>query len=197
MYVIKFGGTSVASAKNISLVRDIVEQKAQQDNLIVVVSALSGITNKLVKLGEQAVRNNPDNPALLAAIEQAHVDACNALIDEDHRSLVMGYISQEIQRLKEIVQGVGLVGELTPKMQDKIVSTGERLSSFIISTYFNQQFPTELLDPAEFIITDDNHGSANVNYPTTMEAIGDKPSAITGVAVCPGFVAQSVSQFPD
>jgi aspartokinase/homoserine dehydrogenase 1 len=193
MYVIKFGGTSVASAKNISLVRDIVERKAQQDNLIVVVSAFSGLTNKLVKLGEQAVLNNPDNPALLAAIEQAHVDACNTLIDKDNHSLVMGYISQEIQRLKEIVQGVGLVGELTPKMQDKIVSTGERLSSFIISTYFNQLFPTELLDPAQFIITDDNHGGANVNYPKTMAAIGDKPSAIAGVAVCPGFVAQSVS----
>ena len=193
MHVIKFGGTSVASAKNIGLVRDIVEKKASTENIVVVVSALGGVTNKLVKLGELALEGKEDTSSLLKEIEQAHFDVCDSLLNDDTVEEAKAMVIKHIKRLSEIVQGVKLIGELSAKVNDKIVSTGERLSSFIISEYFKQAFTAQLVDPSNFIITDDIHGNANVDYAVTLSSINEQLSGLNGVAVCPGFVARSAS----
>ena len=193
MHVIKFGGTSVASAKNIGLVRDIVEKKAATENIVVVVSALGGVTNKLVKLGELALEGKEDTSSLLKEIEQAHFDVCDSLLNDDTVEEAKAMVIKHIKRLSEIVQGVKLIGELSAKVNDKIVSTGERLSSFIISEYFKQAFTAQLVDPSNFIITDDIHGNANVDYAVTLSSINEQLSGLNGVAVCPGFVARSAS----
>ena len=193
MYVVKFGGTSVASSKNIKLVRDIVKQKPANEAIIVVVSALGGITNKLIQLSNNAVSNQTEFGNLIDEVEAAHLQVCQDLIDENGLPELVAAVTARIKKLREVVQGVSLVGELSAKVQDKIVSTGERLSSLIIARYFNQEFDTVLLDPSEFIFTDDKHGNANVNYPTTMKAIAKVVTSVKNVAVCPGFVAQSLS----
>jgi len=193
MYVVKFGGTSVASSKNIKLVRDIVKKKPAGEVIIVVVSALGGITNKLIQLSNLAIRNQDGFAALIDEVEAAHLQVCRELIDEKGQPEIEAAVKTRIQKLTELVQGVSLVGELSPKVQDKIVSTGERLSSFIIARYFDQELETQLLDPAEFIFTDDSHGNANVNYPATMKAISAVATSVQNAAVCPGFVAQSLS----
>jgi aspartokinase/homoserine dehydrogenase 1 len=193
MYVIKFGGTSVASAKNIKLVREIVREKSLDKSIVVVVSALGGITNKLLELGDQAVRNQADYIQLIDEIELVHHQVSQELVHEPVLAKINVEINTRLKKLRDVVQGVSLVGELSPKVQDKIVSTGERLSSMIIARYFAQEFPTQLLDPANFIFTDETHGNANVNYQQTMNAIKEQITTLKGVAVCPGFVAQSTS----
>ena len=193
MHVVKFGGTSVASAKNISLVKDIVQKKAVDQNIVVVVSALSGVTNKLVRLGELALEGSEETSTLLKEIEAAHFEVCDALIDPDKVEEVKAMVIKHIKRLSEIIQGVKLIGELSAKVQDKILSTGERLSSYIIANYFDQEFTTTLVDPARFIVTDESFGSANVYYDQTFASIKKNLGGLQGVAVCPGFVAQSAT----
>ena len=131
MKVLKFGGTSVGSAENIQKVKEILMQ--QDDDVIVVVSALGGITDKILSAAKMAAIGTGYFQAELTEINTRHLEAIEKLFSAEKQALVKANTQVLLDELGRIVHGVSLIGELTPKTLDKIVGFGERLSSLIIS----------------------------------------------------------------
>ena len=193
MNILKFGGTSVANATNIALVKDIVKTSAQKSPLIVVTSALSGITNLLQQVAEMASQSNNAFQTVIDTIDKKHTELINDLFVKGNDTATVE-VNTLINKLKEICQGISYVGELTPRTNDQIVSFGERLSSSIISEYFKMELEeVRLLDSRNFIFTNNDFGNALVDFKKTNKEITAQLENMTGVAVCPGFIAISKS----
>lgn len=193
MQVLKFGGTSVASAKNIALVKSVIFEKSSSDQIIAVVSALGGITTQLVNCSAMAATGNAEYLKELAQVEQKHIKTVQELIPLKKQSKSMGKVKMLLNELEDICRGVFLIHELTAKTSDKILSFGERLSSTIIADYFNDMdHSTFLADPREFIVTDNNYGRAEVDFEKTNARISSYFKEIKEkLIVCPGFIAAS------
>src|SRR5450759_2503026 len=133
MKVLKFGGTSVGSAENIQKVKEIL--MGQDDDVIVVVSALSGITDMILSAAKMAAIGTGYFQAELTEINTRHFEVIENLFDGEKQTEVRENTQVLLEELERIVHGVSLIGELTPKTLDKIIGFGERLSSLIISEY--------------------------------------------------------------
>lgn len=193
MQVLKFGGTSVASAKNISLVKDVIQEKSSVAPSLAVVSALGGITTQLVNCTTLAAYGDSDYIKELTQIEQKHIKTIQELISLKNQSKTLGKVKILLNELEDICRGVFLIHELTPKTSDKILSFGERLSSTIIADYFNDLGqPSFLADPREFIVTDSNYGRAEVNFKLSNDKIRAYFKDVKEkLVICPGFIAAS------
>ncbi len=184
MKVIKFGGTSVGSAENVKKIDEIVRN--QQSDLIVVVSAVGGVTDMLLAAANAGAQGNEVNP-LLEGIWSRHEKIMTDLFDDKTLGEVKVKMKILFDELEKILQGVRLIGELTPKTLDKVMGFGERLSSQFISRYLD----AELIDSAALIRTDKNHGRANVDFNTTYELISKNCSGLKRLAVAPGFISSA------
>lgn len=183
MKVLKFGGTSVGSAANIKRVRDIVN--VQNDDIIVVVSALGGITDKILKAATIAASGTGNFHTTLAEIRDQH----NAVIKELFNGAddVRETVGVLLNELEQILTGITLVGELTAKTLDRIAGLGERISSHIVAQFIE----AERKDAADFILTDSNFGKATVDFEHTNAQIKATFSEFKGKAVVPGFIAKN------
>ena len=132
MNVLKFGGTSVGSTENIKKVIQILDNYSKEDSLICVVSAVGGITDKLLKAGELAQNKNESYLAEYKLIKQIHLDILSELIPNQNEAS-KEYLESKLHALKSLLDGIYLINELSPKTSDKLVSFGELLSSFIIA----------------------------------------------------------------
>ena len=195
MLVLKFGGTSVASAKNIALVKEVILEKQAEQPLIAVVSALGGITTQLVNCSTMAATGDAEYIKELALIEQKHIKTIQELIPLKKQAKTLSKVKILLNDLEDICRGVFLVHELTAKTSDKILSFGERLSSAIIADYFiDSGFDASLADPRDFIVTDSNYGRAEVDFETTNKKIKAYFDHVDNqLVVCPGFIAASRS----
>jgi bifunctional aspartokinase / homoserine dehydrogenase 1 len=192
MNVLKFGGTSVANAQNISLVKNIVQQNAYKKQYVIV-SALGGVTDLLLETAASAAHQDPQYKIPLNEIEKRHLDTVKSLIPTNDQAGILSQIKAALNTLETLLEGAFLIGEITPKLSDKIVSFGELLSSYIISAYFKSQGLDALhADARTLITTDQLHGKATVNYPLTNQKLeafnGDNKNAIV---VMGGFIASS------
>ena len=183
MKVLKFGGTSVGSAVNIKKVHEIVS--GQSTDVVVVVSALGGITDKIVNAAKMAALGSDFYLDELEAIRERHFDVVTELFETP--SGIMDEIGPLLQELEQVMMGVTLVNELTPKTMDRLLGMGERLSSLIISRYFGCQ----LQDASGFILTDSQFGKATVDFAKTNSQIKSCFEQFHGVAIVPGFVAKN------
>ena len=138
MNVLKFGGTSVANAQNISLVKNIVQQNAYKKQYVIV-SALGGITDLLLETAASAAHQDPQYKIPLNEIEKKHLDTVKSLIPTNDQVGILSQIKAALNTLETLLEGAFLIGEITPKLSDKIVSFGELLSSYIICAYFKSQ----------------------------------------------------------
>ena len=129
MKVLKFGGTSVGSAENIRRVKEIV--KGQDDDVIVVVSALGGITDKILNASRMAVLGTEYFNTEITGIRERHEVVIESLFDGEKKEEVKERVSQLLDELEKVIQGVSMIGELTPKTLDRISGFGERLSSLV------------------------------------------------------------------
>tara|TARA_B100000809_G_scaffold235954_1_gene254555 strand:+ start:1313 stop:3763 length:2451 start_codon:yes stop_codon:yes gene_type:complete len=191
MKVLKFGGTSVANAENISKVINILKEAAQKEKLVVVVSALGGTTDTLLEAGDLAQNGNSDYAVSFKTIETRHIEAVRALIPIDKQSGVLGGLKKILNELENTLEGISLLRELSVKTHDKIVCFGERLSSYIVFNALHTQVENVTLkDSREIIITNDDFTQALVDIETTNGNIAsffnDNNSKIV---VMPGFVA--------
>ena len=125
MQVLKFGGSSVASADAISKVLDIVAESIKKEPTIVVVSAMSGVTDQLLMLAHSASQGNEAYKTIVQNIEQKHLDAVRTLLPIQQQSATLSLVKQMINELEANCEGLYMLKELTPRMQDKIVSYGE------------------------------------------------------------------------
>lgn len=194
MKVLKFGGTSVANPENIHKVKSIVAQ-ADNDQIAVVVSAFGGITDLLLNTSRLASTQDLSYKEGLKEIENRHLSAVKSLIPVQSQSAVLSHVKSELNTLETLLEGSYLIGEITPKLSDKIVSYGELLSSFIISEFFKAEgLDASFKDSRELIKTDSNFGKANVDFQlTNTNCQAYFSSNAKRITVLPGFVASSKS----
>ncbi|MGO4906624.1 bifunctional aspartate kinase/homoserine dehydrogenase I [Flavobacterium sp. W20_MBD1_R3] len=194
MKVLKFGGTSVANAQNIKLVLDIVSDKAKEEKLIVVVSAFSKITDLLQLASQKAAAGDESFKDILSEIEKKHLDALKELIPVNEQSSLLSHIKRIVNHLETLLDGCYLLGELSPRTSDTILSFGELLSSYIIAEALKQNLKnSSYKDSRELIKTNNHFGKAVVNFDVSNELIVDFfASNENQVVVMPGFIAASL-----
>ena len=133
MKVLKFGGTSVGSVKASKPLLNILKQEDKhRQRPVVVLSAMSGVTNLLVAMAENAA-NGKDFTAQLAELESRHFDVVKTLLDMQNQNPAFTRLKINFNQLEELLQGVLTLRELTPKTRDLILSYGERCSTLMIS----------------------------------------------------------------
>ncbi|PYF70076.1 bifunctional aspartate kinase/homoserine dehydrogenase I [Pedobacter nutrimenti] len=173
MNILKFGGTSVGSVKSISALLDIVEQARKQENCIVVLSAMSGVTNLLLEAAEKA-QVAEDYGQQLKTIEEKHFEVVRALLPASAQNPVFTRLKIYFNELEDILQAVFNLRELSAQTKDLILSYGEKCSVFMVSHIAKQRFEDVLaVDGAELIKTDSNFGQAKVNTALTELLIND------------------------
>ena len=174
MRVLKFGGTSVANAENIKLVLDIVLNKAQEEKLVVVVSALSKVTDLLQSAASKAASNDESFKEIVAEIEKKHLEALKQLIPVSEQSGLLSHIKRIINHLETLLDGCFLLSELSPRTLDTILSFGELLSSYIIAEALKQKLKnSNYKDSRELIKTNNQFGKAVVNFQLSNQLITD------------------------
>ncbi|MCL6275401.1 bifunctional aspartate kinase/homoserine dehydrogenase I [Muricauda sp. 2012CJ35-5] len=194
MKVLKFGGTSVANPENINKVKSIVQGK-DDGKKVVVVSAFGGVTDVLLDTLRLASEQNLDYHKGLKELEQRHINAIKELLPVQKQSAVLSKVKSDLNVLETLLEGSYLIGEVTPKLSDKIVSYGELLSSFIISEFFIAEgMNATFTDSRQLIVTNENYGKATVDFDkTNSNCQSHFKMAQEQVFVLPGFVASSNS----
>ncbi|WNH10360.1 bifunctional aspartate kinase/homoserine dehydrogenase I [Thalassobellus suaedae] len=194
MKVLKFGGTSVGSSKNINNVISILEKYAKKDSVVCVVSAVGGITDKLLLAGKQAQNKDTNYIDTFALIKDIHFNIINEL-NPNKSNAIIDYVDEQLSDLKNLLDGIYLINELSPKTSDKLVSFGELLSSFIIAeTMKSRGLSTERKNSQELMITNSNFTKAEVNYSVTNKNIQDYfKTASQEITILPGFVSKSLT----
>ncbi|MEZ4534652.1 MAG: hypothetical protein R3D26_06535 [Cyanobacteriota/Melainabacteria group bacterium] len=130
MIVMKFGGTSVANADRLKNVADIViQEKEKHGSPVVVLSAMSGVTNMLIEGGQKAKERSLDEAlAIVKEIRQKHIDAINELFEsEETKGALLDHMNKSLSELEVLYKGVSYLGELTRRSLDMISGTGELL----------------------------------------------------------------------
>lgn len=194
MKVLKFGGTSVANAQNIKLALNIVLNQASKDKLVVVVSALSKVTDLLQLAAAKAAAKDESYKEIVAEIEKKHLDTLKELIPVSQQSSLLSHVKRIINHLETLLDGCFLLGELSRRTSDTILSFGELLSSYIIAEALKQNLKnSSYKDSRELIKTNNNFGKATVNFEVTNQLITDFfTSDESQVVVIPGFIASSL-----
>ncbi len=191
MQVLKFGGSSVANAENINKVVAIIKNHKTETKTIVVVSALGQITDLLLQTAILAEAGDESFKAILSHIEQQHLQVVKQLIPIQQQSAVLSLVKKICNEIEDICNGIYLLGELSARTKDRILSYGELLSSQIIAARLNTAgLMTEWKDTRELIVTNDNYGMATVDFAITNKKIGEYFSAsIASLFILPGFIA--------
>ncbi|HEX2968947.1 MAG TPA: bifunctional aspartate kinase/homoserine dehydrogenase I [Bacteroidales bacterium] len=184
MKVLKFGGTSVGTPERIRGVISIIN--SQKDNCIVVVSAFSGVTDELKKISEAASLRNKNYEERLSALIAKHNDFAEALVQVNKRSYVSESILHINSDIKDTLDGIYLLRELSKHTLDQVLSAGELLSSLIISNVIDA---FKYVDARKIIRTDSNFGSANVSFTASDKLIRDTLIGSKGITIVPGFIA--------
>jgi aspartate kinase len=194
MIVMKFGGSSVESAAAIERVAGIVKARAAL-RPVVVVSAMGKTTNKLLAIAAAAIRGDRNEYIpQLHDLRDFHSRQARLAVPLEHRAELDRTLDDHFQELTELVKGLAVLGELTPRSIDAISSYGERLSSYIVTLAFrNFGIETEHLDSRDCIITDKRHTRAAPNYPETYARLSTTVPPLTerAVVVMGGFIGST------
>lgn len=186
MKVLKFGGTSVGSANSILNLKNIVE--SQDFPVVVVVSALGGVTDLLIKTARTASEGNEAYKDMFQAIVRRHHDMINDVITDGREDLLLE-TDALLAELSSIYHGVYLIRDLSPKTQATIVSYGERLSSRIVARLITD---AELHDSRTFIKTERKHGRSLLDSELTRRLVVEEfgPKTLYGkIHIVPGFIS--------
>ena len=186
MKVMKFGGTSVGSATSILNLKGIVE--AEQQPVVVVVSALGGVTDRLIKTSQMAAKGDAGYMDEFQAIVTRHYELISAVIPENKsKRELLTKVDSLLHDLGNIYKGIFLINDLSPKSEAAIVSYGERISSLIVSTLIKD---AALYDSRQFIKTETKRGKYILDTDRTDRLIKDTFADFdAAVAVVPGFIA--------
>lgn len=193
MKVLKFGGTSVANAQNILLVEQIVNKELLEDNLVVVVSALSGVTDSLIAAAEAASTKNENYTDIVKSLEEKHLDFVKNLMPISEQSSWLSFVKKNFNDIEDLCNGIDVLGEFTPRIKDKITSYGEFLSSNIIAAKLKSDgIDCQWLDSRDYIKTNSNFTDAKVNFEKTNAGLKAYFSKNTQkVTLVPGFIASN------
>jgi aspartokinase/homoserine dehydrogenase 1 len=192
MKVLKFGGTSVGSVKSILSLKRIVEAEARKQPVVVVVSALGGITDKLIATSQMALRGDERYKEEFEAMVNRHHQMIDTIItDPTKRENLFNTVDALFEQLKSIYYGVYLIHDLSEKTQDAIVSYGERLSSNIVAALVKNG---KRMNSRDFIRTERKNGKHVLDSETTNKLVEKAFSGFTSqsktIAVVPGFISR-------
>jgi aspartokinase/homoserine dehydrogenase 1 len=188
MKVMKFGGTSVGSAESILRVKSIVEK--QTEPVIVVVSALGGITDKLIRTSQMAVEGDALYQKSFDEIKQRHDEMIDAVIPTgEKRNELQTKVDGLLEELRSIYQGVYLIRDLSPKTQAAIVSYGERISCQIVATLIDG---AECFDSREFIKTEFKAGKNRLVKELTNKLVCQNWQKLPQTSIVGGFISTDV-----
>lgn len=181
----KFGGTSVGSVNSMLNVKKIVE--SVDDKVIVVVSALGGITDKLIKTSRMASEGDSGYEKEMKEIVNRHIEMVYTVIPAGQkRELLLDCVNELLNELKDIFQGIYLIRDLSPKTSATIVSYGERLSSIIVATLINC---AQWFDSRQFIKTEKKHNKNILDTELTNKLVCETFKEIPEVSLVPGFIS--------
>ena len=199
MIVIKFGGTSVGDADRVANAIEIVAERKHLQP-IVVVSALSGVTNQLVEASEAACAQQPDRvAAIVEKIRQRHEEVALRLVQQksDFLESFIRQLDKQIDEIQTILRGIALLGEITPRATDKVMSIGEKLSSVLFAyTMMMRALPAEHVHSEEVIWTNDNFCGASPLMDRTTKAANEVLMPLlerNRIPVMGGFIGRTIA----
>ena len=191
--VMKFGGSSLATADRIAVATDLVaaQHAATDDSAglpVVVVSALGGVTDALLALARSAESENLDTDAL-AALAARHSDAATGRLVSDDREAVLADLAALHARLSDVLRGMAALGEASPRATDRVLAYGERAAAALTASALRARgVRAEALDATALVRTDSDFGNAHVDEPETFKRIRDAAAERPDtVLVVPGF----------
>lgn len=195
MQVLKFGGSSVGTTDAISKVIAIVKERVQKTPTIVVVSAMSGVTDQLILLGQTAAQGNTAYQTMIQSIAQKHEDAVRVLLPTVQQATALNMVKQLIQEIESHCTMLMNEKVLTLRMQDCLMSYGEILSSKIIAAAFEAEGVDQVwLDSRSMIKTNSSYTSAVVDRALTnqtIQAYFANPINQHALYMAPGFIASN------
>jgi len=188
MKVLKFGGTSVGSVNGILSVKKIVE--AESEPVIVVVSALSGITDQLYKVAKQASEGDETYLEEYEQMLARHVEVIEGVISADNKAEVLSQVQSQFTDLSNIFRGIYLIKDISTKIIDTIVNYGESISSIIVSHAITNAVH---IDSRAFIKTINQFDKHIVDFDKTYALIREKFDTIPQISVCGGFISSDTN----
>src|SRR5690348_12387560 len=191
MRILKFGGSSLGTPERLRAAAAIIRRaQAERGPIAVVVSAFQGVTDQLLALAHQASHGDDYQPCF-AELEQRHLTAVKELLPVQRRSPLLTQVKLRLNELADLLHGVSLIGELSPRTRDAVTAFGERLSAAILAAHLTSDgFPAECLDTRPLIRTDAHFGAARVLSDETYAALRAHfatPHATLQIAT--GFIA--------
>jgi bifunctional aspartokinase / homoserine dehydrogenase 1 len=193
MLVMKFGGTSVGNADRILQLIEIVKAASAHEPVVVVVSAMSGITNLLEEACSKAAAQDESFRQVVETISRRHDECIGAIpFSPLVSSKLIATIREPLVRLGEICKGLFLIGDLTPKTKAHIMSYGELLSSHIVNAALEHAgLSAQWMDSRKIIVTDSDYGSALVDFTITNQNILANIDRNKGLYLVPGYISRS------
>ena len=187
MKVLKFGGTSLGSVKSILSLKRIVENEARRQPIVVVVSALGGITDQLIATSRLAVSGKDEwRTSFEQMVDRHHKMIDTIITDPNDRETLFNTVDALFEQLHSIYFGVFLIRDLSKKTQDAIVSYGERLSSNIVATLVRG---SKWMDSRSFIKTYDLAGKNTLDSALTNQLVLEAFKDMPRVTLVPGFIS--------
>lgn len=191
MKVLKFGGSSISTPARIQGVIEIVKPLLDGE-VAIVFSAFGGVTDALIQVSSMALSGDQQYKTRLAEIEKRHLETVRSLIGVQKQSGILAQVKFMINELEDVLHGVFLVKERTPRTLDYIMSFGERLSAYIIAEAFrDKNLKAQFLDARKVVRTDGNFGYAKVDFDVTNELIRSHFKANRDVQIITGFIGTS------
>ena len=191
MKVFKFGGSSVGTPERIREIASWFSGAVEKEQCkAVIFSAFQGVTDQLISMAERAGSGDDSYTIDLGRLEERHIAAVRKLLTTTEQSQAIAGVKFMLNDLEDILQGVFLVKELTPRSMDFITSFGERLSNYIIQLAFRRQgIDCDFLDARSVILTDDQFGNAEVDMKRTLTKIKAHFESNNRLQVVTGFIA--------
>lgn len=197
MKVLKFGGTSVANAKNIQQALTIINKASENNKIVVVVSAFGKTTNKLIEATKRAENKDERYKDLLIEVEKHHINTIRELVPVAFQSPIISQVKRYFNQLETLCEGCYLLEEVTPKTLSTISGFGEQISSYIIAEVAKQTLNATHKDSQELIVTDENYNNAQVNFALTNKNIQSFFSQNKhNVTILGGFISKSENGKP-
>ncbi len=193
MRILKFGGSSVGDAKRIASIVEILTPYFKgKENFAVVFSAMKGVTDTLLKLSQLAIEPKSDYEKVIKSLEQLHFSTAEQLVKGEHLEEIKKELQVLFDDLEDVVRGIHLIKECTPRTRDFIMSFGERLSNSIIANTLRfHGFKADFCDSRKLVITDDHFGSAKVNFIETNKRIRAHFKQAKSVQVVTGYIGST------
>lgn len=192
MQILKFGGSSVANAERIEQLAKIIGRYKNQDQLIVVVSALQGITNLLENSAKSALEGSEQYTEFVNEIRERHIEIINELVADEQKGAMTEFIKDRCSEINKICQSIKFLDECSDRTKAKILSMGERMSSTIISASLNNLGKKNILvDTRNIIITDKNYLQGHVDHSLSEQKAINAFKDFKGIAIVPGFISST------